>query len=276
MPKFAANLHYLFTEVPFLERFATAKRCGFRAVEFQVPYDWPADQLAQLLQQHQLTMVLMDTPVGDWDGGDRGLAAVPGREQEFRDSLEPAIAYARALRCPTIHVMSGVLRDETQRERAEQTYVDNLSFAAQQFAPHGITAVIEPINKMFGVVQDGPSYTTQGMHGYFLNHSWQARRYIEAINHANLRLHLDFYHMQVTEGHLDRSVRENIHLLQHLQLAGVPGRHEPSVGEINYPHLFALIDALGYDGWIGCEYRPAGRTEAGLTWARAYGIADYQ
>lgn len=273
MPKFAANLHYLFTEVPFLERFAAAARTGFKAVEFQVPYEWPPETLAEQLQRHALQMVLFDAPMGNWNAGDRGLAAVPGREREFRDSLTPVLRYAQALRCDTVHVMAGVLPDEAQRATAERVYVDNLRFAAAALADAGVTAVIEPINKSFGVVQGGAAYTTQGMHGYFLNYSHQAHAIIERVDHPNLKLHLDCYHMQILEGNLARTLKEYLPLLRHLQIAGVPGRHEPDVGEINYSYLFNLLDELGYDGWIGCEYRPQERTQDGLGWAREYAIA---
>ncbi len=273
MPKFAANLHYLFTEVPFLERFQAAAQAGFKAVEFQVPYDWPPEALADQLQRHQLQMVLFDAPMGNWNAGDRGLAAVPGREEEFRASFEPVLRYARALRCDTVHVMAGVLSDESRRAEAERVYVDNLRYAAEVLQGAGITAVIEPINKSFGVVQGGAAYTTQGMHGYFLNYSHQARAIIERAAHPNLKLHLDCYHMQILEGNLARTIKENLPLLRHLQIAGVPGRHEPNVGEIHYPYVFDLLDELGYDGWIGCEYRPCAGTRQGLAWAHRYGIS---
>ncbi len=211
MPKFAANLHYLFSEVPFLDRFEAAARAGFKGVEFQVPYDHPPAEMAARLMAHGLKMVLFDAPMGNWDAGDRGLAAVPGREKEFRDS------FAR-------------------------------------------------------VVEYGHGYTTQGMHGYFLNHTEPARRILEQVGSRNLYLHLDVYHMQMLEGHLAETIEANIGLTRHFQIAGVPGRHEPTVGEINYPYLFDLLDSLGYQGWIGCEYRPRGNTWEGLGWAARYGI----
>jgi hydroxypyruvate isomerase len=272
MPNFAANLHYLFTEVPFLERFAAAAAVGFKAAEFQVPYEWPPERLAEHLQRNALQMVLFDAPMGNWHAGDRGLAAVPGREEEFRASMEPTLRYASALKCDTVHIMAGVLADEARRAEAEHVYVDNLRYAAAVLGEAGVTAVIEPINKSFGVVQGGAAYTTQGMHGYFLNYSHQARAVIERVAHPNLRLHLDCYHMQILEGNLARTLRENFALLHHVQIAGVPGRHEPDVGEINYPFLFGLLDELGYRGWVGCEYRPRGTSIAGLGWARHYGI----
>jgi hydroxypyruvate isomerase len=240
-------------------------------VEFQVPYDYPASELRARLRENDLEMVLFDAPMGNWDSGDRGLAAVPGREREFRDSLSRIAEYAEALDCRTVHVMAGVVsRDAYQR--AQQVYLDNLRHASGYLAQLGVTAVIEPINNRMGAVRGGPDYTTQGMHGYFLNHTAQARRVIEEINAPNLYLHLDCYHMQMLEGNLAETIREHMAITRHFQIAGVPGRHEPDVGEINYPFLFELIDELGYSGWIGCEYRPKAGTVAGLKWAAAYGI----
>jgi hydroxypyruvate isomerase len=272
MPRFAANLHYLFTEVAFLDRFAAAAAAGFKGVEFQVPYDHPCADLRARLSAHGLTMALFDAPMGDWNAGDRGLAAVPGREAEFRASLPRVVEYADALRCDLVHVMAGVVRPGADLAQAERVYLDNLRHASAFLKPHGVRVVIEPINRKLGIVQGGPSYTTEGMHGYFLNHSDQARRIVEQVGSDNLFLHLDLYHMQMLEGHLAETLRANVDLLRHVQIAGVPGRHEPSVGEINYPYLFDLLDELGYDGWVGCEYRPQHRTREGLGWAARYGI----
>ena len=272
MPQFAANLHYLFSELPFLERFEAAAAAGFKAVEFQVPYDYPAVELSARLRANALQMVLFDAPMGNWAGGDRGLAAVPGKEKEFSDSLASVIDYGGALGCETVHLMAGVVGPGQDYAAAEHVYLANLRHAATRLKAHGMTAVIEPINKKMGIVQNGPSYTTEGMHGYFLNHTDHARRVIEAVGSPNLRLHLDFYHMQMLEGHLAETIRANIGLLRHVQIAGVPGRHEPSVGEINYPYLFKLLDELEYRGWVGCEYRPKSDTWTGLSWAHEYGI----
>lgn len=272
MPRFAANLHYLFNEHPFIARFAAARAAGFEAVEFQVPYDHPKEQLAAELDRYGLAMVLIDTPQGDWGKGERGLACLPGREAEFRAGVEQAIAYATALRCTTVHVIAGVLPEGFDRHAAEAVYVENLRFAAARLGEHGIVAVIEPINPGLDLIRGGETYTTLGMKGFFLNRTQDAVRYIEAVGSPNLKLHLDFYHMQLTEGHLADTVRQCQDLIHHLQAAGVPGRHEPSVGEINYPFLFDLLDELGYRGWVGCEYRPATGTLDGLGWAARYGI----
>jgi hydroxypyruvate isomerase len=276
MPKFAANLHYLFAEVPFLERFEAAARAGFRAVEFQVPYDFPIPELVARLRGNGLEMVLFDAPMGNWDAGDRGLAAVPGREAEFRASLARVVEYGTALQCATVHAMAGVVGPGQDYQAAERTFVDNLRHAAAFLEPHGIAVVIEPINKKMGLVKNGPSYTTQGMHGYFLNHTEHARRILDQVAHPNLHLHLDVYHMQMLEGHLAETLEASIGVTRHIQIAGVPGRHEPTVGEIHYPFLFDLLDSLGYDGWIGCEYRPKGDTLAGLGWGARYGLGARQ
>src|SRR5258706_2261232 len=232
MPQFAANLHYLFSELPFLERFEAATAAGFKAVEFQVPYDYPTEELSARLRTNALKMVLFDAPMGDWGRGDRGLAAVPGREKEFRDGLARAIEYGTALHCDTAHLMAGVVGPGEDYKAAERTYISNLRHAASVLEGHGIAGVIEPINKKMGIVQNGPSYTTQGMHGYFLNHTDQARRILEEVGSSNLLLHLDFYHMQMLEGNLAETVRENIGLLRHVQITGGPGRPEPTVGDI--------------------------------------------
>ncbi len=272
MPNFAANLHYLFSEVPFLERFERAAACGFRAVEFQVPYDYPAQQLADLLAQHKLALALIDTPTGNWQAGDRGLASVPGREAEFLAGLEKAIAYARVLKPDCVHVLAGVYDPATPYELAEDTFVANLKIAAKALAEIGVAAVIEPINNKMDVVQGGERYVTQGMRGFFLHRVDQARKIMDRVGHDNLFLHLDLYHQQIMQGRLAETLRENIGVIRHIQFAGVPGRHEPNVGEINYPFLFDLIDELGYRGWVGCEFRPRTNTEAGLKWAASYGI----
>jgi hydroxypyruvate isomerase len=272
MPRFAANLHYLFNEHSFLDRFAAAADTGFRGVEAQVPYDCPAGALASRLRQNDLEMVLIDTPQGDWDAGERGLAAIPGREAEFRDGIQRAIEYATALDCKCVHVIAGIVPKGADLSAMGRTYLANLAYAAEAFAPYGIAAVIEPINPLMGVVQNGEQYTTLGMRGFFLTRTAQALQAIAAVGHANLYLHLDIYHMQLTEGRLADTLRETISQLRHVQVSSVPGRNEPDGGEINFPYLFDLIDALGYTGWVGCEYRPRVGTLDGLGWAARYGI----
>ena len=209
MPKLAANLHYMFDEVPFLDRFAMAAHAGFKAVEFQVPYDWPVEALVERLQQYSLRMVLCDTKPGDWNGGERGIAALPGREEEFRHDLETTVTYCRATGCDCVHAIAGVIKPGESRQAAEDVFVANLRYAAQRLGEHGITAVIEPINGGRDLIRGGEAYTTYGMAGFFLNHVRDALRIIERVNNPNLRLHLDFYHLQLTDGNLAQTLRQN-------------------------------------------------------------------
>ncbi len=257
MPRFAANLSMMFQEVDFLDRFAAAAAAGFDAVEFAFPYAFSAETVAGRLAEHRLTPALFNMPPGDLDAGERGLASLPGREAAFRDSVAQAIAYAQILGCGTLHVMAGLLPDEALREEHERHYVENLRHAAEACACAGITPVIEPINS-----RDIP--------GYFLNYQGQARRIIDAVGSADLKLQLDLYHCQIMEGDLARHIRDLLPVVGHVQVAGVPNRHEPDLGEVEYRYLFDLLDELGYAGWIGCEYRPRGQTEAGLDWFRRY------
>jgi hydroxypyruvate isomerase len=257
MPRFAANLSMMFQEHAFLERFVAARAAGFAGVEFLFPYDHPAEAIAARLQRHGLDQALFNLPPGDWAAGERGLASLPGREEEFRQSVGRAIAYARALRCRSVHCMAGLLPDEDQRGSCERLYVENLRLAAEACAEAGLVLLIEPINS-----RDIP--------GYLLGRQDQARRVIEAVGAANLRLQLDLYHCQIMEGDLARHIREYLPLVGHIQVAGVPERHAPDRGEVNYRYLFDLLDELGYAGWVGCEYRPQGRTEDGLGWFQPY------
>ncbi len=263
MPKFAANLSFLFQDIDFFERFAAAADCGFQAVEYLFPYDYPPDRLKEALAAHGLVQALFNLPPGDWQAGERGLAALPGREAEFRDAVVLAGEYAEALACERVHVMAGIVPEGAERGSYEECYIANLRYAAEYFAARGIRTLIEPLNSF-----DVP--------GYLLNGSKQARRVIEAVGAEgsdNLFLQYDVYHLQIMEGNLAHSFERDLDIIGHVQISGVPGRFEPSVGEINYPFLFALFDRLGYDGWVGCEYRPEGETRAGLGWAREYGIA---
>jgi 2-dehydrotetronate isomerase len=259
VPKFAANLSFIFQEVGFLDRFAAAAACGFKAVEYLVPYDYPPEAIAEQLHRHGLEQALFNMPPGDWAAGERGIGALPGREQEFHDGVERALAYAKATSCRILHAMAGVLPPGPDRAEAERTYVANLRLAAERLAAEGVTVVIEPIN-------------TRDIPGYFLNTTTQAMSVIERVGHPNLKLQLDLYHVQIMEGDLAHRIRALAGHYPHVQIAGNPGRHEPDIGEINHPFLFDLLDELGYSGWIGCEYRPQGETKAGLGWARRYGI----
>ena len=260
MPRFAANLSFLFTEVPFIERFALAARCGFRAVEFAFPYEFPAATIAGELARHSLQQVLFNTPPGNWDAGDRGLAAIPGREAEFRAGVAEALRYARELGCPRLHAMAGALPDEpaaTARRRCRATYVANLRFAAAAAAEQGVTLLVEPIS-------------TRVLPGYLLERQDDAHALRAEVNHPALAVQMDMYHAQLEEGDLAAKIARWLPHIGHIQIAGAPERNEPDTGEINYPYLFARLDALGYAGWIGCEYRPRGRTEDGLGWLRAW------
>ncbi|ELX13585.1 hydroxypyruvate isomerase Hyi [Janthinobacterium sp. HH01] len=256
MPKFAANLSMLFTHAPFLDRFALAREAGFDGVEFLFPYACEADVLAERLRQHKLQLVLFNLPCGDWDAGDRGMACDPRRQQEFRAGVLRALEYATALGVPRLHCMAGKLPAGLAPERAHATYLDNLRWAAAELAPHGVELLIEPINRY-----DIP--------GYFLNTSRQALDIIAEAGCPTLFLQYDIYHMQRMEGELSNTIRANLALIKHMQIADTPGRHEPGTGEINYRHLFRFIDEIGYDGWLGCEYVPAGDTAAGLGWREA-------
>ena len=252
MPKFTSHLSFMFPEVAFLERFQAAADAGFTAVEFAFAYEHPAEQVAAAAKSAGVEVVLMNLPPGDWNAGERGLGALAGRRDDFRAALAMAIRYAEANGCRQLHAMAGV--GPTAKE---DVFAENLAWAAEWLTPHGIALLIEPIN-----VIDMP--------GYFLTLPDQAHRIIERVAHPNLHLQLDLYHCQIMRGDLARQIETHLPLVRHIQIAGNPGRHEPDVGEINYPYLFDLIDNLGYRGWIGCEYKPLGATAAGLGWAHSY------
>jgi len=255
MPKFAANLSTMYNEVPFMERFGAAARDGFKAVEFLFPYAFEADAIAGELQRHGLQQVLFNTVPGDFDAGERGLAAIPGREGEFLDGVDRALVYAEALRCERIHAMAGLMAAGADRARWRATYVGNLREAARRCAARGVTLLIEPIN-------------TRDIPGFFLNTQADAHAIVAEVGAPNLKVQMDLYHCQIVEGDLAEKIRRYLPGVAHMQIAGVPQRHEPDLGEVNYPFLFGLIDSLGYDGWIGCEYRPRAGTSAGLGWMR--------
>ncbi|MEL0111138.1 MAG: 2-oxo-tetronate isomerase [Rickettsiales bacterium] len=257
MPKFAANLSMMYTEIDFPDRFGAAAADGFDGVEFLFPYEWPAADVAEWREAAGVAQALFNAPPGDWERSERGLAALPGREQEFQDTIGTALEYAAALRCPRIHVMAGLRPDGVADDELYDTYQRNLLFAASQAAEQGRNIVIEPIN-------------TRDVPGYFLNRQADARRVVDAVGMPNLLVQMDLYHVQIVEGDVAMKIREFIDKVDHFQIAGVPERHEPDIGEVNYPYLFDLIDELGFHGWIGCEYRPRGNTSEGLGWAEAY------
>jgi len=256
MPRFAANLTFLFNEVPFLERFGEAAHAGFRAVEFAFAYEYRIAEIVARQREHRLEVVLINAPSGDWAAGDRGLASLPGREHEFTAAIANALQYARAFGCPRIHVMAGVVpegADAAERERRTRTYVRNLRLACAEAASQGVTIMIEPIN-----ARDFP--------GYLLSTQAQAHAIRSEIGAKNLKVQMDLYHAQIVEGDLTEKLRMYLPHIGHVQIANVPGRTEPDVGEINYGYLFKVLDELKYDGWVGCEYRPVKGTAAGLTW----------
>ena len=257
MPRLAANLSMMYTERPFLDRFAAAAADGFEAVEFLFPYEHPAEAIAQRLQAHGLTQALFNLPPGDWAAGERGLACHPGREAEFAQSLETALHYARATGCQRLHALAGLLPAGVAPAQAQAVYVHNLRLAARRAQAQGITVLIEPIN-------------TRDIPGYWLNWQQQAHDTVAEVGEPNLKVQMDFYHCQIMEGDLTRRLERHFAGVGHIQIAGVPDRHEPDAGEVAYPHLFERLDALGYSGWVGCEYRPAAGTSEGLGWARPY------
>jgi hydroxypyruvate isomerase len=268
MPRFAANLTMLYGEHDFPARFAAAAADGFRAVECLFPYAHPAAELACRLTDHGLQLVLFNAPPGDWDAGERGLAGLPGREAEFRDGLARALDYAAILRCPRLHVMAGIAPAGVEPARLQATYRANLAWAAERAAQvvhdgQALQILIEPIN-------------TRDMPGYLLNRQAEAHAVVEAVGAPNLGVQMDLYHCQIMEGDLSTRLRRWLPggRVRHLQIAGVPERHEPDTGELNARWLFELIDALGYTGHIGCEYRPRnaapGGSSAGLGWARPW------
>ena len=253
MPRFAANLSMLFTELPFMQRFEAAAAAGFEAVEYLFPYALPARELAAALRANGLAQVLHNLPAGRWEDGERGIACHPGRVAEFRAGVGLAIGYAQALGCPQLNCLAGRVPGDASAADGRRTLVDNLRFAAAKMAPHGIDVLIEPIN-------------TRDMPGYFLTGTAQAAEVIRDAGVDNLFLQYDIYHMQRMEGELANTLRERLPLIRHIQLADVPGRHEPGTGEINFPYLFQVLDEIGYEGWVGCEYIPQGDTVAGLGW----------
>ncbi|WP_192036220.1 2-oxo-tetronate isomerase [Halomonas sp. YLGW01] len=264
MIRLAANLSMLFPEHDFLERFPAAAAAGFKGVEYLFPYAFEAGELRAALDDNALSQVLFNLPPGDWEAGERGLASLPGREAEFRDSVMEGIRYAEALDCPRLHAMAGLLpdgADAATREAHLATYVENLRFAAGELEKVGKTLLIEPING-------------RDMPNFFLQRQGQAREVLKAVGADNLKVQFDLYHCQIVEGDLIRNMEAQFPHIGHVQLAGVPERHEPDVGEVNYPAMLAHLDALGYQGWVGCEYRPAGDTRAGLGWGRDYGLLD--
>ena len=261
MPRFAANVSTMFPDLPVDERFAAARAIGFQAVEYLFPYDEDPGEIRRRLRDTGVRMILLNTPLGDARGGERGVAAVPGKRADFCHHFEQALHYARALDVPMIHVMAGVVAGE-QRDDAEVVLAENIRHAADIAATHGIRILLEPLNH-----EDTP--------GYFLTLTAETRRLIKAIGRDNVRLQYDLYHRQIMEGNLARGIADNLDLIAHIQFSSVPGRHEPQFGEVNMPYLFETCDRLGYDGWIGCEYRPMTTASEGMGWGRPYGLGQH-
>lgn len=255
MPKLAANLSMLFTELDFPARFQAAAKAGFKGVEYLFPYAYDKHELARLLQDNGLVQVLHNMPPGDWDAGERGIACHPDRVAEFRQSVARTIEFAQALGCPRVNCLAGKTPAGADPEAVRDTFVANLSYAAGELKKAGILLVMEPLNTF-----DNP--------GFYLTHTRQALDLIADVGSDNLKVQYDIYHMQRMEGELANTLSRHVDAIGHIQLADNPGRHEPGTGEINFPWLLRHIDAIGYDGWIGCEYKPATRTEDGLGWIR--------
>ena len=277
MPRFAANLSMMYPDLPFLDRFEAAAKDGFTAVEYLFPYAFAKEELVERLQANNLQQVLFNAPPGGtdaasidraWNGGDKGITCIPGREDEFRAGVALALDYAQALGCPRIHLMAGLLPAGVSREAAQRTYVANLRWAAAEAARHGRDVLIEPIN-------------TRDIPGFFLNRQDQAHALVAEVGASNIKVQMDLYHCQIVEGDVAMKIRQYLPTgkVGHFQIAGVPERHEPDIGELNYPYLFKVIDELaaqcGWDGWIGCEYKPKrggepGGTSAGMGWFAAH------
>ena len=259
MPKFAANLTMLYNEVPFLDRFALAARDGFEAVEFLFPYAWPAAELRRRLDDNGLKLVLHNLPAGDWDGGERGIAILPDRVAEFRAGVAKAIEYARTLGAPQLNCLAGKTPAGVADAVLRNTLIENLRYAAGEFKRAGLKLLVEPIN-----IYDIP--------GFYLSRSAQTIEMLDEVGANNAYLQYDIYHMQRMEGELAATMQKLLPRIAHLQLADNPGRNEPGTGEIDYAFLFKHLDRIGYSGWIGCEYKPAADTSAGLGWRQRLAV----
>lgn len=257
MPKFAANLSMMFQEVDFLDRFEKAAKAGFSAVEFLFPYDYSQLELANLLEKYQLKQVLFNTAPGDVTKGEWGLAAIPGREEEARQMIDNALEYAVALQCPRVHVMAGVVPENADKSVYEQVFIENIRYASERFAAHNLDVVIEALSPPIKP-------------NYLFHSQYEALALLQKIDRKNVGLQYDFFHAQLVDGDITNFLKKHIELVKHIQIASVPYRHEPNQGELNYPWLFNLLNELGYNGWVGCEYHPKTTTEEGLEWFNKY------
>jgi 2-dehydrotetronate isomerase len=256
MPKFAANLSMMFTEVPFLDRFACAADAGFKAVEFMFPYEYAPEVVRNHARAAGVEIAMFNMPAGDWSKGDRGIGCIPGREEEFRKGVEKAIAYATYLGTPRLHAMAGIPPQGADPAACRKTLIGNLKYAAEKLVKLDIMLLLEAIN-------------TRDMPGFFVSMQKDSCSICEAVGAPNMKMQMDLYHMQVMEGDLATKLKLYAPQCGHVQLAGCPERNEPDTGEIRYEYLYRLLDELGYNGWIGCEYRPAGKTSEGLGWFQA-------
>lgn len=257
MPKFAANLTMLFNEVGFLDRFGAAAAAGFAGVEYLFPYDHDRRQLRQLLDEHRLVQALHNLPAGNWAAGERGIACHPARSAEFAAGVDQAIEYATTLGCPQVNCLAGIVPAGVEEAEARATFVSNLQLAARRLKSAGIKLLIEPIN-------------TRDVPGFLVSRTEQAADIIKTVGSDNLFIQYDVYHMQIMEGDLATTFQRYQPIIAHVQIADPPARNEPGTGEINFPFVLGRMDSLGYSGWIGCEYKPAGRTAEGLGWMRQY------
>jgi hydroxypyruvate isomerase len=257
MPRFSANISMLFKELEFPERFEAAAQAGFKAVEIQFPYGWSERQLGEIAQHAGVEVVLINIPAGDSEKGDRGIGCLPSRIREFRDAVGKAIEYARELGCKQMNCLAGVAPPDVDPALLHATYVSNLRYAANELALAEMTLLVEPIN-------------TRTIPGFYLNRSAQALAIMNDVDAVNLKLQYDLFHMRIMGDDLAKTIEANLGRIGHMQIADVPDRHEPGTGEIDFPPLFDLIDRLGYKGWIGAEYVPAGKTEDGLAWVKKY------
>ena len=256
MPRFAANLTMMFNEVPFLDRFKAASEAGFTAVEFLFPYEHSPEEVAAKAKAAGVQIVLFNMPAGDWAAGERGITGIPGREQEFRDGMDKALKYAGHLGVPRLHAMAGIAPAGADPAACRATLIANLKYAAEKLGAQNLTLLLEAIN-------------TRDMPGFLVSTQKDSHSICEAVGAANLKMQMDLYHMQVMEGDLATSLKRYAPQCGHIQIAGCPERHEPDTGEVRYEYLFRVIDEIGYPGWVGCEYRPAGKTTDGLRWFRA-------
>jgi hydroxypyruvate isomerase len=256
MPRFAANLTMMFNEVPFLERFRAASAAGFNAAEFLFPYEHTPEEVASAAKAAEIEVVLFNMPAGNWGAGERGITGLPGREEEFRAGVDKALVYAKALGVPRLHAMAGIAPADADRAACKATLVANLKYAAEKLAAENITLLLEAIN-------------TRDMPGFLVSTQKDSYAICAEVGAPNVKMQMDLYHMQIMEGDLATTLKKYLAECGHIQIAGCPERHEPDTGEVRYEYLFRVLDEIGYKGWLGCEYRPAGKTTEGLIWLSA-------